>query len=344
MLIAMPRLPLLAVLVTTGCGSASPPSPPSGTVPPAAVSVEPTPRPHSAPPPELPSDRWTEARPKGDGTLHFLFTFQDEHRVWQCEGHSCSVVYGPDAPPVRFPCVSTWDPTGASPSGTWVARICDDQLHLRSLVSLTPPPPPKPLGGRVFLSLSVDDLGTVTATGQDGLVVRWPVGDALREVTLTNPHRTTGAAEELLPADGRWLAHSDNPEDTAVLWTSEPTPKPIRTHGRAFRNRQQFWGSLLAGGYVRVDGTSLVPVQGRFGGGLGGHGFLMDIEPWGPRGLLIVYETAVQLKDPELETVAQITFPPMEGLLDVGANPSGKRLHVAGPYGEIYLRGLPEPP
>lgn len=41
--------------------------------------------------------------------------------------------------------------------------------------------------------------------------------------------------------------------------------------------------TTLVGGYVRVEAESLVPVSGRFGGGLGGHGFPMETAPWGPR-------------------------------------------------------------
>jgi len=287
---------------------------------------------------------WRELSPRLGDELHFYLYFQDETSLWQCEDKACRAVHGRDeGRTVALPCMAATHHTDfASPSksGRWLTLGCEASVHLVDMRSgqarATKLDRESWYAGGV-----VDDDGTMTISVDGAKLVRIPLVGAARHYDVTPPKLNNGGNVHALPALAPWLGFSEGAYSKEVAWRPGRPPKQIALGGGAFFNGGRAWVSLMTGAYVELtpDGDKK-PVTGRFGGGLGGKGLLMNVLPWGEQGLIIAYEQAIQLKDPQLETVQTLDLPKMDGMLHVGSNPKGSQLHAASPYGAIYVHGL----
>ncbi|MFY0534396.1 hypothetical protein [Nannocystis pusilla] len=101
------------------------------------------------------------------------------------------------------------------------------------------------------------------------------------------------------------------------------------------------WVSLMTNGYVRMTESGPVPVAGRIGGGLPGHGLLLSVLPWGADGLIAQYEGAALLVDRELNTRRQLRTPNAKDTYGtIGSDPSGAWLFFVHEDGKIAVAAL----
>ncbi len=315
----------------------------------------PEPAPNPAPPQPVaaaevdapPPLRWREVSAAQGSQLHFDIHFQGRASLWACEGRRCAVVHGTGtgSREVKIPCDADRYPTQfsrPSKSGRWLLQTCaegtfvtdldDGRSHVLDLGG----------GERPYAGV-IDDAGTATLATAAPMFVRVALEGRAREFPVHTPANAVGGGHAgLVPAHGPWLGFSDGAYAREVGWLSDAAAEPVALGGGAFFNGTHVWVSLMTNRYVtlRPDGSQ-VGVTGRFGGGLPGKGLLMSIQAWGDEGLVIEYEDALVLLDAQLEHVAQIDLPDLEGMPDVGSDPAGTRLHVASPDGARWVMSLP---
>lgn len=319
--------PLVLVLA---CNNAPAPAPEAAP----ASAVAPTP--DLAPAPAL---AWTvlapATSPPGD-------VFADAGGIWRCTAGSCRHLAwsGGATREQALPCADTAS-LEASQAGTHLVQVCDDQLKITTLATgavVTRKPPFPELD-----ELIVDDDGVVTMTHEQS-VARVTAKAVLGPFTLQLPadSLTPDRLADLYPARGPWLAHTHGAYEHELAWrASTPSPTAVALGGGALWNGDQMWVSLMTNGYVRMDEGGPIPVAGRIGGGLPGHGILLDTAPWGPDGLIAQYEDAALLVDRELVTRRQIALPNAPGDYGrVGSDPSGTRLWFLHTDGRITTASL----
>lgn len=306
---------------------------PSAEVAPSAPTA-PTPDDAASPPLE-----WKEvapaARPAGD-------VFADNDGLWRCNDERCQHLAwsGGARREQPLPCADAAS-FAASQAGTHVAQVCGDQLKIVALAT----------GATVTRALPfaepddliVDDDGVVTATHEHS-VARVTAREVLGPYALRLPADAITPAEsaDLYPARGPWLAYTHGAYAHELAWRATSSgPAEVTLGGGALWNGDQMWVSLMTNGYVRMTETGPVPVAGRIGAGLPGHGLLLETAPWGADGLIAQYEDAALLVDREFVTRRQIQLPNAPGDYgSVGSDPSGTRLYFVHTDGRISVASL----
>lgn len=177
-------------------------------------------------------------------------------------------------------------------------------------------------------------------------IVRVPPDGATRRVEVDS---TT--SEALSPMTGKLLARTTGNSGGEAAWLDGAPPRKVSFQGLSIENGEHLWVSFEKGGYARLEGAALAPVRGAPKGGLPPHGILMGIVPWGPAGLVIVYERAALLVDEGLEVVRQVALPvfslELEALgtryrtssMNVIATPDGSTLLAIRPDGSVLAWG-----
>lgn len=287
---------------------------------------------------------WTKVLTRPGDDLHFYLVFQDAVSTWQCENKQCRVVHGHDlGRSVELPCLAAShlvDFSSASKSGRWLVQGCEETVHVLDMRSGKAHA--TDLGEEWLYAGVIDDDGTATVSFNGTKLARIPRAGAVRTFSVKPPRVRSGDDASVAPAHAPWLGFSEGAYSKEVGWREGSPLKVTKLGGGAFFNGSRAWVSLMEGGYVELGANGETSaVTGRFGGGLGGKGFLMGITAWGDRGLLIEYESAALLLDGQLETVLQVELPAMDGMLHVGVNPQGSQMHAGSPYGALYVRSLP---
>lgn len=289
---------------------------------------------------------WQELEARPGDELHYNIHFEDQDSLWRCEGRRCQIRYGANVGrQVETPCDAYRYPTmfsSPSKSGRWLLQSCDGKAFVVDMETGRTRKLPVD-ATRVHAGI-VDDAGTATLASRTSLFFRVPRRGKPKRFSVTPPKEALDqdADASLVPGHGPWIGFSDGAYEDEVGWRVGRPARSVRLGGGAFFNGEHVWVSLMTGGYVqlRADGKQDA-VTGRLGGGLPGKGLLMSIVPWGERGLIVEYEKAISLVDDQLETVREVALPKVEGMLDIGSNPQGDQIHLASPYGALYLLLLP---
>lgn len=314
--------PLLLVL---SCAAPTPSSPGAAPSPSVAATPDPTPTPALA---------WTTlapaTSPSGD-------VFADDAGVWRCTAGTCRHLAWSGATPRErpLPCADATD-LEPSQAGTRVVQLCGNRLEITTLA--TGAAVQRELPFPEIDQLIVDDDGVVTVTHEQS-VARITAKGVLGPFALELPADalTPDRLADLYPARGPWLAYTHGAYEQELAWrASTPSPTAVALGGGALWNGDQMWVSLMTNGYVRMDAGGPVRVAGRIGGGLPGHGVLLDTAPWGPDGMIAQYEDAALLVDREFVTRRQIQLPGAPNDYGrVGSDPSGTRLYYMHSDGRI---------
>ena len=302
---------------------------------------------------------WQEVAPAREVTLGSYAYFADADGVWRCHKAACVRFgwEGRSSATVPLPCDSQLVP---SPSGTLVAQRCGGEVVVTSLPSGKLAFPRRPL--EEVDELVVDDSGTVSATRSsraryapedDDKVIGWDPAVAIRikpngarkryELDPPDDAIERGSKAGVHPARGAWLAYSDGAYHLEAAWRASDPPKQVALGGGALFNGDKMWISTMKNGYQRMTDAGPVALKNRFGGGLPGHGLLLDIAPWGRDGLIAQYETAFVLLDGELATKRVIKIPQLpkeQFLYSVVSDPTGKRVCLATLDGRIRCTSL----
>ncbi|MCY0994952.1 hypothetical protein OV203_47940 [Nannocystis sp. ILAH1] len=270
--------------------------------------------------------------------------FADVRGVWRCEDGACQhrPWSGGDGGRQALPCdASSDDKFAVSPAGTRVAQVCEGKLAISTLTTGEVVRRKSPFPE--LDDLEVDESGVVTAI-HEHRVARVTAKGLQGPFALEVPKEalTPTNFASLYAANGPWLAYTHGAYSDEVAWrASTPAPTQVALGGGALFNGEQMWVSLMTNGYVRMTESGPVPVAGRIGGGLPGHGLLLSVLPWGADGLIAQYEDAALLVDRELNTRRQLRTPNAKGTYGtIGSDPSGAWLFFVHEDGRIAVAAL----
>jgi hypothetical protein len=282
--------------------------------------------------------------------------FATDDHIWLCRDDLCSGWSWPapgfEADPapaatLTLPCVP--DLTGVAARGSYLAFVCDrwaragrvTRLRISDATSkrFELPLVARKLATELVVGVAVDDAGDITATTTDDRIFRISTTGAVKVWKVRVPERAV-----LWPAVGPWLAYSDGAYSEEVAWRASVPSTPLHLGGGAFFNGSRMWVSHMQNGYFRWEGEAFVPTEGRFGGGLAGHGILSGIGPWQDDKLWVSYETAVLLLDEELREQRRLALPAgtkPELSPTFGMNPAGTRCFAYHATGELDVGSSP---
>ena len=266
--------------------------------------------------------------------------FTDRHGIWRCLGRRC-VHFSPDGEhgAVRALDCDVSDMLAAAPDGSVMAQICGDDLVVIETHGT---------GWRSHAlphadveALVVDSRGWVTLTARDSgngwVILRYPPSASPPQRTVV----TTTTDGGVVPATGKLLAYTNGNGPHEAAWF-DGTPVEVKTNGLFMANGEHLWVSLASGRYVRQSAHESRPVRGAPKGGLPPCGILLDDTPWGPNGLMLVYEEAMLLLDAELESVGLVPLPggtlSVEGMGEISVSTSV--VTVASPDGNAFFVAL----